>query len=40
MEEIEFAYTKIQRSYIKHDATNKAQAPHRVGYDLETGKAM
>jgi type VI secretion system secreted protein Hcp len=40
MEEIEFAYTKIQRSYIKHDAMNKAQAPHRVGYDLETGKAM
>ncbi len=40
IEEIEFAYTKIQQTYIKQDASSKAQAPHRAGYDLESGKAM
>lgn len=40
IEEVEFAYTKIQRTYIKQDASTKAQTPHRAGYDLEAGKAM
>ncbi len=40
VEEVELAFTKIQRAYMQHDAMNKAQSPHIVGYNLETAKAV
>ncbi len=40
IEEVELAYTKLQRTTVKYDANNKAQAPRTTGYDLEQAKPL
>lgn len=40
VEEIELGYSKLQRVYIKRNASNKEQSPDRVGYDLAQAQAV
>lgn len=40
IEEVELGFTRLQRTYVERDATNKSQSPNTVGYDLEAAKAM